>query len=145
VETQPMTVQITALDHVNLRAPHAMFERLRAFYRDVIGLDEGPRPDFGSEGAWMYAGGRPVIHLSVTRPVDADAKAASRASKADASATRVIDHVAFQAAHPEAAAQHLRQHGVNFVASRSEVTRQHQYFLFDPAGNGVELNFPYGD
>ena len=129
-----MTVQVTALDHVNLRAPREMFERLRAFYRDVLGLHEGERPAFGTPGAWMYAGGRPVVHLSMS---------AGEAPQGEGRAAGTIDHVAFLAVDPDAAAAALHRHGVEFRASRSEITRQHQYFFTDPAGNGVELNFPF--
>jgi catechol 2,3-dioxygenase-like lactoylglutathione lyase family enzyme len=132
-----MTVQVTALDHVNFRAPREMFERLRAFYRDVLGLHEGERPAFGTPGAWMYAGGRPVVHLSVA--------GAGEPARAEGRAAGTIDHVAFLAVDPEAAAANLRRHGIEFRASRSEITRQHQYFFTDPAGNGVELNFPFID
>ncbi|HEX4509991.1 MAG TPA: hypothetical protein VH328_07935, partial [Burkholderiaceae bacterium] len=123
-----MPIQVTALDHVNLRASHAMFERLRAFYRDVVGLEEGPRPNFGSEGTWLYAGGRPVLHLSVTKAGQAtDAATATTphavggesAPRADAPSSGTIDHVAFQATRPEEAAEHLRRHGVNFTATSS--------------------------
>jgi len=131
-----MTVQINALDHVNLRAPREMFERLRVFYRDVVGLREGERPAFGNEGAWMYAGNRAVVHLSVV-------EAGERPRHAGVAGT--YDHVAFLAKDPEAAAVELRRHGVEFRISRSEITRQHQYFFSDPAGNGVELNFPFVD
>lgn len=131
-----MTVQVTAIDHVNFRAPPELFERLRVFYRDVLGLHEGERPAFGTPGAWMYAGGRPVVHLSVGE--------AGGPAYGEGRAAGTIDHVAFLAADPEATAAHLRGHGVEFRASRSDITRQHQYFLADPAGNGVELNFPFG-
>jgi extradiol dioxygenase family protein len=40
-------------------------------------------------------------------------------------------------------AERLRAHGVAFCESRSAVTGQHQFFLQDPAGNGVEINFPF--
>jgi catechol 2,3-dioxygenase-like lactoylglutathione lyase family enzyme len=137
-----MTIQVTALDHVNLRAPRAQFDRLRAFYRDVVGLRDGPRPDFGNEGAWLYAGDRPVVHLSVAA---AGTPAPGDAAPGGPAAPGTIDHVAFKALDPEGAAHALRSHGVDFRVSRSAVTRQHQYFFVDPAGNGVELNFPYGD
>ena len=56
-----------------------------------------------------------------------------------------FDHVAFSASDPERVATHLRQRGVRFNEERSPDTRQHQFFLTDPAGNGVELNFPWVD
>ena len=29
------------------------------FYREFLGLREGPRPPFDFPGAWLYAGGEP--------------------------------------------------------------------------------------
>ena len=31
------------------------------FY-EALGLTEGPRPDFGVPGLWLYAGGHAVLH-----------------------------------------------------------------------------------
>jgi catechol 2,3-dioxygenase-like lactoylglutathione lyase family enzyme len=104
---------ITGLHHINLRAPAALLDTLRDFYRDVLGLTVGPRPDFGSEGYWLYAGGHPIVHLSTQRPHEPQ--------------RGPVD--------PRAP--------TTFHESRSAVTRQHQFFLQDPAGNGVEINFPF--
>jgi len=46
---------VTALNHINLRAPDALLATLRDFYCEVVGLREGPRPAFGSRGWWLYA------------------------------------------------------------------------------------------
>ena len=50
-----------ALDHVNIRTRRLSV--LRAFYTDVLGLKDGPRPPFGHPGAWLYAGDHPIVHL----------------------------------------------------------------------------------
>jgi catechol 2,3-dioxygenase-like lactoylglutathione lyase family enzyme len=49
------------LDHVTLVTPD--LEGTRRFFCDVAGLENGPRPAFAVEGYWLYAGGRPVMHL----------------------------------------------------------------------------------
>jgi catechol 2,3-dioxygenase-like lactoylglutathione lyase family enzyme len=130
---------ITALDHINLRAPQALLATLRDFYRDVVGLRDGPRPAFGSRGFWLYAGDVAVVHLS-----EQHAEEAPR-GKARADAGGTFDHVAFAAVDPEGAARTLREHGVGFRVDRNLLARQHQFFFVDPAGNGVELNFPFVD
>jgi catechol 2,3-dioxygenase-like lactoylglutathione lyase family enzyme len=33
------------------------------FYRDLVGLIEGPRPPLGFPGAWLYTGGQAVLHV----------------------------------------------------------------------------------
>jgi catechol 2,3-dioxygenase-like lactoylglutathione lyase family enzyme len=49
------------LDHVNLRTTR-LAEMLR-FYCEVLGLENGARPPFPFGGAWLYCGGRAVVHL----------------------------------------------------------------------------------
>jgi catechol 2,3-dioxygenase-like lactoylglutathione lyase family enzyme len=129
---------VTALNHINLRAPRALLATLRDFYCEVVGLRDGPRPPFGSRGWWLYAGDVAVVHLS-----EQHADEAPRGEAGAAAGT--FDHAAFSAVDPEAAARSLRAHGVAFRVDRNIATRQHQYFFVDPAGNGVELNFPFFD
>jgi catechol 2,3-dioxygenase-like lactoylglutathione lyase family enzyme len=52
---------IEALDHINIRT--GKLDEMIAWYRDVLGLEQGARPDFDIDGAWMYAGGNPIVHL----------------------------------------------------------------------------------
>jgi catechol 2,3-dioxygenase-like lactoylglutathione lyase family enzyme len=49
------------LDHVTLVTPE--LDSTRRFFVDVVGLKDGPRPPFRVDGYWLYANGRPVIHL----------------------------------------------------------------------------------
>jgi catechol 2,3-dioxygenase-like lactoylglutathione lyase family enzyme len=130
---------VTGLNHINLRAPRELLATLRDFYCDVVGLREGPRPAFGSHGWWLYAGDVAVVHLSEQHAGE------SPRGGARAAAAGTFDHTAFSAVDPEAAAATLRENGVDFRVDRNTVTRQHQFFFVDPAGNGVELNFPFVD
>ena len=54
------------------------------FYRDLLGLTNGPRPPFEFPGAWLYAGEEPILHVIGGRP--------SEELRAG-----VIDHMAFSA------------------------------------------------
>src|SRR4051795_5232555 len=49
------------IDHVTIATDD--LETTVAFYRDVLGLVVGPRPAFPFAGAWLYANGRPIVHL----------------------------------------------------------------------------------
>lgn len=126
---------VAGIAHVNLRGSEALIERLRAFYVDVIGLREGPRPAMrsGQRGHWLYAGEHDVVHLSVDPqcgdPVGPDARRAG------------FNHVAFACHGVADAMRRLRETGVEFRASRVDDPPQAQLFLFDPAGTRVELNF----
>src|SRR4051794_39494334 len=66
------------IDHITIATDD--LDATVAFYRDVLGLEVGPRPAFPFAGAWLYAGGRPIVHLK--------APGVQRADSA-------LDHVAF--------------------------------------------------
>ncbi len=123
---------VHGIDHVNLRAPADTIERLRRFYVDIIGLDEGPRPRFrsGSRGHWLYAGDDPVLHLSI------DATGQTVPDHAGA-----FNHVAFACENLDAARKRLADAGIAYTTDIVEERQQVQLFLHDPVGLGVELNF----
>lgn len=128
---------ITGLHHINLRAPAELLLALRDFYRDVLGLEPGPRPGFRSRGFWLYAGGAPVLHLTEQPPEE------PRRGAVNPATPTTFDHIAFAGTEPAATAARLRALGIAFDEERSVATGQHQFFLHDPAGNGVEINFPF--
>src|SRR3546814_9324164 len=70
------------LDHVNIRT--ANLAAMTNFYRDVLGLELGPRPSFGFGGAWLYCGNRAAVHF-VEQP------------KSPAGGDPRIEHFAFRA------------------------------------------------
>jgi catechol 2,3-dioxygenase-like lactoylglutathione lyase family enzyme len=102
--------------------------RTVAFYRDLLGLADGDRPDLGFPGAWMYAGGQAVLHVVGGR------------SK-DALKPGVIDHIAFSATGLEATLARLDAHGVQHVCRQQAGTGFWQVFFHDPNGARVELDF----
>ncbi|WP_069262880.1 extradiol dioxygenase [Paraburkholderia nodosa] len=78
------------LDHVTLVTPD--LEGTCRFFRDIVGLEDGTRPPFRVGGHWLYANGRPVIHL-----VEATEPARLSGGSSALVAPR-IDHVAFRVA-----------------------------------------------
>jgi hypothetical protein len=42
------------LDHINVCAPPTLLEQVKAFYEEVLGLADGFRPTFSSNGYWLY-------------------------------------------------------------------------------------------
>lgn len=126
----PAALPISAVNHIARLTRH--LEESRAFYRDLLGFQEIPRPNFSFPGAWLYAYGV-QIHLIVD-------DAAPWTS--DEISTRA-DHVALQVDDIEGAAKLLEEHGVrykrNYVADR-DVT---QLFFRDPDGYHIEIgNYP---
>ncbi|WP_376711979.1 VOC family protein [Bradyrhizobium hereditatis] len=55
---------------------------------------------------------------------------------------RRLDHIAFAATDVEGMRKRLRAKGVKFRESIVPRTGDTQFFLYDPDGVGVELNFP---
>jgi len=54
-------MQINKLDHVNIRTQN--LDTMIAWYSEVLGLKRGKRPNFPFNGAWMFLGDQPVVHL----------------------------------------------------------------------------------
>lgn len=122
---------LIAFNHYNLRADRRTLDALRDFYVDVIGLRLGERPPFAHFGYWLYIGGQAVLHLSEARPNETR----------ETHVRGTFDHVAFSCEARHEFEARLRERGIAFRQSHVPLTRTHQLFLADPAGNGVELNF----
>ena len=76
-------MSVGMLDHYNLRT--RKFDETVGFYVDILGLENGPRPNFSFPGAWLYSEGRAVVHL-------VDLSPSSEPQKLDSG---VVHHVAF--------------------------------------------------
>lgn len=118
-------------NHYNLRAPRELMDELKAFYCDIVGLEQGRRPDLGSFGYWLYAGDQCILHLSQTRPDE---------SRQTYVAT-TFDHAAFTCIDRPGMEARLKQHDIKFERGQVPAMGITQLFIKDPAGNGVELSF----
>ncbi|MGA1600000.1 MAG: VOC family protein [bacterium] len=116
---------ISGLDHVNIET--VQLEQTIRFYEEVLGLENGDRPPFDFPGAWLYAGGHPVIHL-----VEVEALSAVKGP---------IDHVAWIAQGYEEMKQKLEEQGVAFRLLEVPGSSIRQIFIQDPNGVRLELNF----
>ena len=103
-------------------------EASRAFYRDVLGFREIPRPKIGFPGAWLFNYGI-QIHLIVN-----DAPENPR----DFIETR-DNHLAFFVEDPEVVERLLTEHAVQFRVNRQTDTNLKQIFFRDPDGHHVEV------
>ena len=121
---------VTGMNHFNILTDDV--ETTVTFYRDAVGLDVGPRPDLGFPGAWMYAGGRPILHISGGR------------SK-DQLKPGVIDHMAFSAQGLADTLERLDHMGIHYAHRRQAGAGTWQVFFFDPNGARVELDFDPGE
>jgi len=62
--------------HFNIRT-RKLDDTVR-FYKDVLGLEKGDRPNFAFPGAWMYSEGKAVVHLVDISRTDEPQKAGFR-------------------------------------------------------------------
>ncbi|WP_299622605.1 VOC family protein [uncultured Tateyamaria sp.] len=123
-------MQIEKLDHVNLRT--AQLDAMIAWYRDILGLRRGERPDFGFGGAWMYAGDTAAVHL-----VEVDG-----APGAGSELSLKLEHFAFTASGvPEAFAARLTETATPFRRSESQETGLIAFNIRDPDGNHIHVDF----
>jgi catechol 2,3-dioxygenase-like lactoylglutathione lyase family enzyme len=119
---------IRGIDHINI-GTHRL-EDTKAFFRDVLGLTEGWRPDFaGFGGAWLYAGDRAVVHLvELTEAKLPSSKAA-------------LDHFAFAIDDYDDIVGRLERAGTKYSAVEVPGAPIRQIFIRDLNGVNIELNY----
>ncbi|HET9019285.1 MAG TPA: VOC family protein [Acetobacteraceae bacterium] len=105
------------------------------FYRDVIGLVQAKRPDFGYPGAWLAVpGGEAIIHIYAGGP------ALGREGRAP-EGTAAIDHVSITASGYHDYITRFRALGLDWREFAVPGTSLWQLFLYDPSGVQLELTF----
>jgi catechol 2,3-dioxygenase-like lactoylglutathione lyase family enzyme len=119
---------IQSLNHFTITAADGA--RTLAFYCGLLGLRDGPRPDLGFPGAWLYAGdgGTAVLHVVLGRP-------------APPQPTGVIDHVALTARDLPGLKARLDAAGWPYDLRRQRGSGTWQLFVHDPDGARIELDF----
>ena len=102
---------------------------MRNFYTEVIGLEDGPRPDFGFDGAWLYCGDKAAVHLVKTR-------------REHSGEDPKLEHFAFRTLGVVDTIQRMEAHGVEYaIVDRPDIGVL-QVNISDPDGNHIELAFP---
>ena len=122
------------LSHINFRGTRELLDQLKDFYCDVVGLRVGERPPFPDFGYWLYAGGQPIVHLYQAGPQEVRHSDVATA----------FDHVAFDCEDSAAVEAVLRERAIPYRRALVPATQQVQFFVVDPAGTKVELNFARG-
>lgn len=131
---------LTHLQHFLIQAED--IDATRDWYVDVLGMEDGPHPDFGFPVHWLYLDGRDVLHLTAGgKNVSENRKTYLGQHSTDTNGSGVIDHVAFHATGLDQIIGHLRSKKVEFTERQVNDQGLYQLFLFDPNGVKVELNF----
>jgi catechol 2,3-dioxygenase-like lactoylglutathione lyase family enzyme len=103
-------------------------DRTKAFYMGLLGLTEGPRPNFSFPGAWLYCGNQAVLHIIAGRPLPSEPRG-------------VLDHMAFSAKDLPGTARVLKAAGIDYELRKLDRPNVWQLFCYDPSGARVELDF----
>ena len=122
---------ISGLNHYNLRSEVKMMETLKNFYIEIVGLQLGIRPSFQSNGYWLNAGDKDILHLSETKKNDDN----------PVNIKNTFDHMAFTAEDQDNYIKILKQRNIKFHLRVVPEIGTEQIFFKDPAGNGIELIF----
>ena len=130
------------LDHCSIRTLD--LPASREFYVDVLGMDEGDRPDFPFPGVWLYLGDHPVIHLVGIDPDDNSGLIGYLGGDVDPDAldgAGSLDHIAFCATDAPGLIERLKKNNVPFRERMVPNMDLSQIFVEDPNGITLELNY----
>jgi catechol 2,3-dioxygenase-like lactoylglutathione lyase family enzyme len=139
-----------SLNHFSIRTLD--LAATKEFYVSVLGLQEGPRPDFPFPGCWLYQGPLTDYVNAAVHIIGIDAKDSSGLSNylGDRNAQQLtgsgaLDHVAFFATGLADMLMSLKSKGLDVRQRDVPGLGLHQVFLDDPNGIVVELNYPFAE
>jgi catechol 2,3-dioxygenase-like lactoylglutathione lyase family enzyme len=137
-------MNVQALDHVNILTGDV--ERTRGFLTSVLGLEDGPRPAFGTPGHWLYRNGTAIVHVSDARQKEVThALDASQGDDAKGGARGIVDHVAFRCSGYRATMERLRSLGIPVHEATIPGAGDRQVFVDGPDDVSFELIFSAAD
>ncbi|GAB4359552.1 MAG: VOC family protein [Immundisolibacter sp.] len=128
-----------ALDHCAIRTRR--LEETRRFYVEALGLEVGPRPPMTIPGYWLYAAGRPIVHLmEIGAHYDSDVFGQPMHDRRGPEGPGV-DHLAFRVSGLRVLRERLTALGIPYRELTMPAADLHQVFVVDPNGVIAELNF----
>lgn len=121
---------IQKFDHFNITAPQPLLDSVRDFYVQILGFQEGFRPDFPFPGYWLYQGEQAMIHLVV--PDEGDREVSQNGH---------LDHIAFLSDDIDGMLNTLKSNKISFEKFTIPDTKARQLVFSDPTGLKIELLF----
>ena len=101
------------------------------WYQAVLGLAQGPRPDFAFPGAWLYAGNVALVHLVGHKDEP----------RVGSEVDLKLEHFAFAATGMEKFEKMLADRGHPFKKIAVPGAGMIQFHLADPDGNHIHIDF----
>jgi catechol 2,3-dioxygenase-like lactoylglutathione lyase family enzyme len=129
----PPEMGVAGLDHVLVLSDD--IDGSRDFYCRSVGMTVGERPPLPFPGYWLYAGGRPCLHIADREIYTAHARSAGLSVPNGG-----VDHLAFSADDYDDAAQRLERDGVRAVRNSVPEAGLRQLFFDGPDGVRIEVN-----
>src|SRR5262245_5275207 len=116
-------MRIIGIDHIQIAIPRGVEEQARAFYGDVLGLEELPKPAelAGRGGVWFQCGSQ-QLHLGV----EDDFRPARKA------------HPGLEVEDIDSLISSLRSSGYEVLQGENPINIR-RIFVSDPFGNRIEL------
>lgn len=133
---------IRTLDHCSIRT--LKLDESRDFYIDVLGMDDGARPNLPFPGIWLYVDGHTVIHLVGVDPEDSSGLMEYLGGDIDPDALEgsgSLDHIAFFGTDAPAMKERLKTHNIPYRERQVPDMDLYQLFVEDPNGITIELNY----
>jgi catechol 2,3-dioxygenase-like lactoylglutathione lyase family enzyme len=130
---------LTRLEHYLVLSDD--IHKTRDFYRDVLGMTEGFRPQLDFPGYWLYLGDVPCIHIAEWQSYAKWTRAVGIPVSTRAPATGPVDHIAFNGSGIDEVRARLVERGLAFSENAIEEIGMRQLFTRDPNGVPIEINF----
>ena len=133
---------INSLDHCSIRT--TKLQETRQFFVDILGLEDGKRPDFPFPGAWLYTDSTAVIHLIGVDPDDPSGLQRYVGGEISTEALQgsgAFDHIAFRANDPSVLIERLKKTDYAYRERQVPNMNLFQIFVEDPNGITIELNY----
>jgi len=127
------------LHHCSIRTDK--LEETKNFFVTALGMEPGDRPDFPFPGYWLYAEGEPMVHLVGIDPDNPEGLIQYLGDAAMDGPTGAFDHMAFNISEPSPLRKHLKKKKIAFREREVPNMGLQQFFLEDPNGVTVELNY----
>jgi catechol 2,3-dioxygenase-like lactoylglutathione lyase family enzyme len=130
---------LTRLEHYLVLSDD--IDKTRDFYRDVLGMTQGFRPQLDFPGYWLYVGDVPCIHIAEWQSYARWTREVGIPVSTRAPSSGPVDHIAFNATGFDDFRARIRERGLAFSENSLDEIGMRQIFTRDPNGVPIEINF----